>query len=374
MNRPAPVLFVIHSLGHGGMERQVAALARTLDRQQYEPHVAAVLDGFRAEEMRREGISILNIPIRSFFDPGTVSLARYLRRYIRKHGIRLVHMFDPGLSLVTMAAARSCRGVGLLSSLRCNMQLVPLKYRYLWLTAHWIADGVVANSEAGRQQLREGYHFPLARIEVCHNGVDTRWFSPEGRERLEPVKNASLVLGCVSVLRAEKNLEQLIEAFARVQARISGAKLLLMGSGPEEAKLKDLAVRLGAADACCFLPSAADVRGALRSIDIFVLPSLSEGLPNSVMEAMACGCCVIASNVGGCPELIEHGVHGLLVPSADLEALTSQIAAAAEQPEWRQQMAEAGAARMRREFSLDRAACRMGEIYQRHLSKSPGSW
>jgi glycosyltransferase involved in cell wall biosynthesis len=249
------------------------------------------------------------------------------------------------------------------------MHLVPRKHRYFLLGAHWASDGVVANSEAVRRHLHEDYRYPLAKIEVCHNGLDTRHFSPGPRARLECLKDAPLVIGTVCVMRAEKNLGQLIEAFARLQPRIPRARLLLMGSGPEEPKLKALAARLGITDACCFMPSAADVRAALRSIDIFVHPSLSEGLPNSVMEAMACGCCVIASDVGGCPELIEHGVHGLLTPVGDLESLEGHIAAAAEQPELRRQMAQAAVQRMAQEFSVETSARRMGEIYERHLSK-----
>src|SRR5581483_3296091 len=98
MSHRVPVLMMVHSLGHGGTERQVAALARTFHRgEEYEPHVASVLEGFRADELRREGVATVPIPIRSSRDPGFAAIVRYLRDYVRRHGIRLIHSFDAGL-------------------------------------------------------------------------------------------------------------------------------------------------------------------------------------------------------------------------------------------------------------------------------------
>ena len=95
-----PVLLMIHSLGHGGSERQLAAIARTLDRSRFEPHVASVFGGFRADELRRSGIPLLTLPITSYLKPSILRTAAQLRRYIRTNGIRLVHTFDYSLSFM----------------------------------------------------------------------------------------------------------------------------------------------------------------------------------------------------------------------------------------------------------------------------------
>lgn len=247
------------------------------------------------------------------------------------------------------------------------MDLVEPKHRYMLLASHWLSDGVVANSNALRDYLHRTYRYPLRRIDVCHNGVDTAAFTRAGRVRLPQVADADIVIGSVCVMRPEKNLTQLIEAFARVRSLAPGIRLLLMGSGPERDHLQALAASLGLAEACCFLPTSPDVRGAMRSIDIFVSASFSEGLPNAVMEAMACGCCVVASNVGGCPELIEHGVHGLLAKPADLADLTAQIETLVRNPELCAQMGAAAAVRIQQEFSVSAAIAQMQSIYQRHL-------
>jgi L-malate glycosyltransferase len=365
MGAPVPILFIIHSLGHGGMERQVGMLCRNLARTRFEPHVATVLEGFRADELRREGIPIIHIPIQNFFRPGPFVLSGQLRAYIRQHSIRLVHLFDAGLSVVTVLSTIGMEAK-LLTSQRFFMEVQKPLYRFLLLSAHWCATAVVANSEATKRSLHP-YRYPLQRVEVCYNGIDTSVFRPEPRERLEPLKDAPLVIGCVCVLRVEKNLGILLRAFSRVKELVPGSKLLLMGSGPEKEKLDALAAELGIDKACVFLPSGADVTPALHSIDIFVHPSLSESLPNGVMEAMACGCCVVSTSVGGCPELIQDGVHGLLVAPGEEDELVEKLRKVMVEPEWRQKMASAAAERIAREFSVEASIRQMEAIYSRHL-------
>ena len=120
------------------------------------------------------------------------------------------------------------------------------------------------------------------------------------------------MIGMVGVLRPEKGLSTLLEAFADVRPVVPNARLLILGSGPMLPELQNQARSLGIFDSCVFEPSTDRVDDWLQHVDIFVLPSMSEALSNALMEAMACGCCPIASNVGGNPELIEDGVRGLL--------------------------------------------------------------
>jgi len=362
---PTPVLLMIHSLGHGGSERQLAALALALNRERFAPHVASVLDGFHAAELRAAGVPILNLPLRSFYHPGTLLVAKDLRDYIHAHQIRLVHTFDYSLSLFGIPVARSCSNVVALSSQRYFMDQVPVKYRGLLLLTHKLAHGVVANCETLRGHLSRGHSYPAERIHVCYNGLDPR-FSASGRKRLPELEGASLVIGTSSVLRPGKNIAQLLVAFERVRGRRPGMRLLIVGSGPEEASLRALSASLGIADDCLFLPSTPNVAEALRSIDIFVHPSLSEGLPNAVMEAMACGCAVIASRVGGCSELIGDE-NGVLVEPGDQAGLDRQLRRLAGDDELRIRLGCAAAERMK-EFSIAKAAGRMERIYQRYLS------
>jgi glycosyltransferase involved in cell wall biosynthesis len=253
------------------------------------------------------------------------------------------------------------------------MELVPRKYRHLLMVSHWMADGIVVNCEDLRRHLHEEYKYPASRIEVCWNGIDTERFHLSQRKRLEEVRDAALVVGTVCVLRVEKALDLLLKAFAEVRNAAAGMKMLIVGSGPEEEALRALAGRLGIMPQCCFLPSTADVTAALSSIDIFVHSSLSEGLPNAVMEAMACGCAVAASRVGGCPELIEDDGHGLLFRPGDLGGMAAALRRLIAQPELRRKMANAASARIREQFSISASAGRMSDIYERLLKRERGA-
>ncbi len=363
---PANVLLMIHSLGHGGSERQLANTALGLDRSRFNPHVASVLEGFQAEELRRAGIPVFHVPLKSFVSPGVLGVARRVRSYIRENQIRLVHTFDYTLSLLGVPVARTCAGVTVLSSQRFYMDLVPDKYKRPLLLTHRMAHGVVANCEEMKRHLADSYAYPAERIQVCYNGIDTTRFFDSGRKRFAGMEDASLVIGTVCVLRPEKNVGQLLEAFARVRSVRPGMKLVIVGSGPERESLAARSATLNIAHQCTFLPSTPDVPAAMRGIDIFVHPSLSEGLPNGVMEAMACGCAVVASRVGGCAELIDEGRTGFLFEAGDVEGLTRKLTAAIVDDEARVSMAYSGAQKMK-EFSLARAAARMQEIDEGYL-------
>lgn len=369
---PVPVLLMSHSLGHGGGERQLAITALALDRTRFTPHVAACEGGYQADQLRDAGVPFFDIRLTSLTNRTAVRESLRLRRYIRGQGIRLVQTFDYSMNVFGIPVARSVPGVVTLSSLRCNMELIPSRYRWLNHFAHRISRGVVVNSEALKSQLVTEYQIPAKKIFVCYNGVDTGVFHPRPRERVAGLESAPLVVGTVCVLRPEKNLPLLLEAFADVAvstgAGMGGARLLVVGSGPEEGPLKALAERLGIAESCVFQPSTPDVPHFLAGMDIFVLPSLTEGLSNAIMEAMASGCCVLASNVGGAQELIEHGVTGLLFPSRDQHALVQRLLSVAGDADMRGSLASAAAERMQTAFSLNGAVTRMQQVYDSFLS------
>ena len=131
----------------------------------------------------------------------------------------------------------------------------------------------------------------------------------------------NLTIGVVCALRPEKDLGTLIAAFARLKR--SGLKLSIVGSGSTLGELRVLAAAYGLAGDCTFVPATGKVADQLRTIDIFVLPSRSEALSNALLEAMACGCCPVASRVGGNPELVRHGENGMLFEAGDVEQLSN---------------------------------------------------
>jgi glycosyltransferase involved in cell wall biosynthesis len=365
---PIPILLMSHSLGHGGGERQLALTALTIDHSRFEPHVGSCEGGFWVDRLREAGVPFFRMGPRSLVGVSAFREAHRLRAYIREHRIRIVQSFDYTMNVLGIPAARNVPGVITISNQRCHMSLIPRRYRWLNRFAHRISAGIVVNSEALRRHLAEDYSVPPGKIFTCYNGIDTAVFYPVPRAELPGLEaaglaEAKLVVGTVCVLRAEKNLGLLLEAFEAVARNRPGIRLLIKGSGPEEPALRAMAVKLSIGDKCVFQPSTPDVTRTLSAIDVFVLPSLSEGLSNALMEAMACGCCVIASDVGGLPELVSDGLTGLLFPSGNKEALTARLLEVVDDAERRQALGAAAGERMCREFSLARAVEKMQEIY-----------
>jgi glycosyltransferase involved in cell wall biosynthesis len=367
---PRNVMLTIRALGAGGTERQLTELAMALDPAVFAPHVACIdATGFRADELRRRGIPILELPIASLKDPRSLRVLARCSRYIRRHSIRLLHSFDPATAVFAVPMGKLPGGPAVLSSQRCFEDLVWPEHRKLNRFAHRLSDGIVVNCEAVARHLREDFGLPAAKIRLCRNGLDTSVFRPSstGDEKPPELRDAGLTIGSVSVLRPEKSLSTLVSAFALVKDIRPRLRLAIVGSGPVREELENQVRDLGLQSQVVFQPATQDVAGWLRAMDIFALPSISEALSNSLMEAMACGCAAVASDVGGNPELVRHGETGLLFTPGDVESLAEQLRAAALDDEWRNRMAARGAAWIAENLSREAAARRMQEIYSEFL-------
>ncbi len=369
MPAPTPVLLMIRALGLGGTERQLTETARFLDRDRFTPFVGCLIaDGIRKAEIEHAGVPLFTLPVSSFVNPSVLRGAWQMASFIRRHGIRIVHTFDVPMNLFGVLPARLAGTPVVLSSQRAHRDLTPPAGRRLLRLVDRIADGVVVNCEAMSRHLQADEGVPADRVFVCRNGIDTNVYYPAPAER-PAFLNTGVVIGVVCALRPEKGLGTLLEGFARVRHTFPGIKLVIVGSGSEEERLKQQAAALGIAGSCHFEPGTREVARWLGSIDIFVLPSLSEALSNSLMEAMACGCCPVASRVGGNPELVIPGSTGLLFEAGNAEDLAAQLRLLIENEELRRRYGEASARRIASEFTHCAAAKRMGEIYDANLRR-----
>jgi L-malate glycosyltransferase len=359
------------TLGHGGTERQLTEIAVSLNRDLFTPHVCCVHgQGFRADELRQHGVAILELPMTSMLSRQCFSGIVRLRRYLRQHRIRLVHAFDTPMNVFGVPVAKLLGVPVVLSSQRCHEDVIWPLYRRPTRVANFLADGVVANCRAMEQHLLRDYSVPADKIHVCPNGLDTAVFHPAPRVRPATLRDAGLVIGSVCVLRPEKGLATLLEAFALVRHVRAGMKLVIVGSGPQRELLGTRSRELGLEGDCLFYPSTDDVPSWLHAIDVFVLPSISEALSNSLMEAMGCECCAIASDVGGNPELVRPGETGLLFKSGDAADLARQIQLVALDDVLRNQLAKAGAEWVSTNRSQAASARRMEAIYLELLDSS----
>jgi glycosyltransferase involved in cell wall biosynthesis len=365
------ILLMVRELHHGGSERQLTEVALGLDRTRFQPHVGAFrIEGIRADDLRADGIPILHVPVRSFKSPATVTAGMALARYIRDNNIRLVHTFDMPLTSYAIPVTRVLTSAIALASQRCHLSLAGPHLRKFVLFAERRAHGVVVNCRFLERHLVDDAKIPPERIYLCYNGVDLSRFRRAPANRPHSLPAEALVIGVVSVLRPEKGLTTLLDAFANLRSKVANLKLVLIGSGPMLSELRDRARGLGILDDCIFEGSTNQVDEWLRNIDIFVLPSLSEALSNSLMEAMACGCCPIASRVGGNPELIEDGVRGLLFEPGNSADLASKLSAVIFDADLRARMAGTAHDFLQANFSRAASAHRMAEIYSQLLATS----
>jgi glycosyltransferase involved in cell wall biosynthesis len=375
-------------LGLGGTERQLAETALVLDRARFAPRVGYFRPGgFREAELRDAGVPVVELGVHSLVSPSALIGAGRLGRYLAGHDIRLVHTFDVPLDLFGVPVARLFRSPVILSSQRAHRALTPGATRHLLRLTDRIADGIVVNCRSVARELVSQDGVPASRIHLAYNGIDTGVFCPEGAVAEAPWRDAAIsvpgprppapgppvsatVIGVVCALRPEKGLPLLLDAFARVRRSHPEARLLVVGGGPMLAELEARARALELGADCRFQSAAQNVAEWLRVMDIFVLPSLSEALSNSLMEAMACGCCAIASDTGGNPELVRDGETGLLFPTGDSAALAARLEGVLANLDARRRLAANGAQFMRECFSRESAARRMGEIYTSYLEQT----
>ena len=355
-----PILLMVRELGIGGTERQVVETARFLQGGRFIPHVGCFRpDGLRRQDLELAGIPILHLPVYSFKSPAVITAASQLIRYIRQQHIQIVHSFDAPLNVFAVPVARLAGTPAVISSQRGHRDLTTQRLKRLLRITDRIADAVVVNCEWMRRYLIEEEHVARHKIELCYNGIDTVQYN---RGLGTPSPANRIVIGTLCALRPEKGVDTLIRAFATI--RHPGASLIIVGSGPEEASLRALSAQLGVESNCHIEPATTNVAEWLSRMDIFVLPSRSEALSNALMEAMACGCCPIASRVGGNPELIDEGQNGLLFAVDNVAELASHLQELLTDYSRRQLFAVAASEKISTQFTFAKAADAMQGIYE----------
>jgi L-malate glycosyltransferase len=364
--RRKTVLLMIRELGIGGSERQTSMMAQSLDQRDFRVIVGAFhSEGLRRAQLNEAGIPVVEFGVRSFASPSLWRWRREFREYLQREQVSIVHPFDYG-TVVFCALSTPRTGVRFISSQRSQRILLPRTYRPLVRCSDWVADTLVVNSEFLRQEMIQEEGWRPERVRLVRNAIDTDAFQPPAgpRRRPEILAGAEMVVGCVAGLRREKDLGTLMHAVQRLVPRFPGLRLLLVGSGPADEELRQLCAQLRLEQHCHFVPQTADVLPWLHSIDIFVLPSTSEALSNSLMEAMSTGAAVVASRVGGNVELVTHGANGLLFPAGDVPALEAALESLITQPAYREQLGRAARHFLTENFSARAVAASLGAVYQ----------
>lgn len=369
MSGPVPILLMNYDLRFGGTERQLTEVALHLDRSRFAPHVGCIrLQGGRRGELERGGVPLAEFSFPSFASWRSVAAARRLSVYMRRHRIRLLHTFDVPSTIFGVPAGFCSRIPVVLSSQRAFRELTPGMQHRLLRVMDKLVDGVVVNSANLRQHLEQQDRLSSRHTTLVYNSVDLNRFTPGAGA--EVLKDCSVVIGSTAMLRPEKGVGDLVEAFAQVAVRHPEVGLLLVGWGPLYEPLRARVQALGIANRCHFAGGVTDVLPWLRRMDVFVLPSLSEALSNSLLEAMAVGCAAVATEVGGNPELVCAGETGVLFAPGEVRSLSEKLQTLVEDRELRMRLAVAGQSFVRRQFSRENSLRTLTDLYNAQLLRA----
>ena len=368
--RRTRVMRMYTSLGVGGIEHQLLTLLPHLNTGRYRVSLCLLWHaGELARELRSRGIEVHVLPrLPGRLNP--VGLAR-LGRLFHRTGTRIVHAHTRPIYVPATVAARLFRipvVIGTVHSM--NRVHGHVRIQQDRILARW-RDATVAVSEGVRRNYCETVGVDPSRVSVIHNGVDLSRFagpSPDRGEVLGPLgaRADDLVIACVARLVSAKSHDVLFEAFAKVLARAPRATLLLLGDGELGPSLRAEAERLGIAPRVLFAGTRSDVPRILRASDVSVLASNREGFSNVVIESLAAGLPMVATDVGGNAEAIEEGRSGYLVPVGDAAALAERLATLLTDEPLRARMAAEARARAAR-FSLEEAVTATEALYDRLL-------
>ena len=372
--RPNLVCHIIYRLAVGGLENGLVNLINNLPGDAYRHAIVCVTDAteFR-DRIRRKDVEICEIGKRPGKDVGAYGR---MWRALRRLRPRLVHTRN--LPAIDMVAPAWLAGVPRFVHSEHGLDLIELdgrnaRYNRLRRASRLVVDRYVTVSADLNAWLQREIGVPAARIKTIYNGVDTERFAPAEREHrsilpagFAPVD--ALVIGTLGRLDPLKNQVGLARAFLRtlslrpeLRQRL---RLAIVGDGGEREKITALLAE-GNAAALAWLPGFRnDTPDFYRSIDLFVLPSLREGISNTLLEAMASGRPVIAARVGGNPEIVPHGVAGTLVSTPGPDALAAAILEYVEHPELRLAHGSGGREHMVRNFSLSAMVEKYDQVYR----------
>jgi glycosyltransferase involved in cell wall biosynthesis len=358
MPRPLDVVLMLTSFDVGGTERQMVELAKRLDPSRFRPRLACFHKRGRLLADVPERIPIREFPLQGFARPAALVQLVAFAAWCRSIGADVVHTCDLyanifGLTGAVLAGVpvRVANRREILTGDKSKAQLGAQRWAYK------AAHAVVANSGAARHQLvREGVG--ADRLHLICNGLDVTHFTP-GAEPRRPIRRILMVAN----LRPEKGQDTLLAAAPTILARHPDATFTFAGDGPRRDALETLTRALDLTGRVTFLGEVPDVAPLLAESDLFVLPSRSEAFPNALIEAMASASPVVASAVGGIPEVVRPGVNGLLIPPDDAGALADAVLALMDDPPRAAALGRAARADVERHYTIDRMVEQFERLY-----------
>jgi sugar transferase (PEP-CTERM/EpsH1 system associated) len=373
------VAHVVLNLEVGGLERVVANLVSRLRGTRFQPVVFCLEGGgFFAQEIEGMGIPVHTINRA----PGiSWNAIKQLAQHFRKYKVQIVHTHSPAPHLHGMIAALLTR-VPVRVHTKHGRDF-PHIWRKVWVNriSAWMTDVVVPVSDDTLDVAVRTERANPRKVRRIWNGVDTDLYKPVERlkpsvecNRLQPstLDSQPLVIGTVARLAPVKDQKTMLAAFQLVVKELPEARLVICGDGPCETELRDTSDKLGVADRVTFLGNRSDIKSVLNTFSLFTLSSVSEGLSMTILEAMACGLPVVATDVGGNRESVNPPECGLIVPPKDPRALADAYLRLARDPMESARMGIAARARAVSHFSMETMVAEYVHLYESLLARKAG--
>lgn len=367
------VVFLIDSLGWGGAERLLLQYLPHLRTQGFDPVVCVMQERSGnpvAAEIRALGIPVESVPVERLRDP---SALRRLTAYLRERDVDVVHTqleFADGLG--SIAAHR----VGIPSVSTLHTMYEPPRWSRAWARnrlGDWAlaryADRLIAVSDEARRHYLEHRPYPERKLVTLRNGIDLARFEAAAGEG--PAVRAELgipagatVVGTVAVLRHDKGIHNMVAALPAILEEFPETVYLVVGDGDQRAPLESAVATAGLSEHVVFAGSRTDVPRVLAAIDIFALPTLSDALPTVLAEAAAAGVPLVASAVGGVPEMCLDERNGLLVPPGDPEGLSWAVLRLLRDPAMAARLGDEGRVVAHERYDIETQAGRLCDLYR----------
>jgi glycosyltransferase involved in cell wall biosynthesis len=364
------VAFVIDKLHRAGAQLHLRELVRGLDRTKVAPRVFCLIEGGPvAEDIRSLGVEVFTLGFQRIYEPAAGRALRALVARL-KGNTDVVHTYLISANLYGALAARLAAVPALVTSRRDMGFSRNWRLRVLeeWLVNPRV-DRVVAVSPAvARATLRER-GLDAGRVVTIPNGVDLPRFVKDAKARAEArlrlgLRDDLTAVGVLAHLSPVKGHADLIEAVARLAGKNPRLRLLIVGDGDLRASLEVRARDLGLRDQVAFVGARADIPDVLAALDVVALPSHTEGMSNTLLEAMAAARPIVATAVGGNLDVLEDEVTALLVPPRDPPALATALLRLVEDKATAARLGRAARRKAEADFGLDRMVARHMDLYQ----------
>ncbi|HEY2909911.1 MAG TPA: glycosyltransferase [Gemmataceae bacterium] len=360
---PVRVCFMIDRLNRAGTESQLLALIANLDRSRVEPTLV-LLDGEDdlSRALEPSDCPVLRLGVRRLASFQSIRAVRQLRDFWKqtRPDVLQTYFLDSAYFGVPLARLSGIRRV-----LRVRNNLgywLTRRHRTMNRLVRPFVNATLTNTAAGRESLIAEDGLRPEQVVVLENGVDTRRFN---RFLLPDTTKKRVRVGCVANLRAVKNIDGLMRAAKLAIDRVPQLRFEVAGDGEERAALERLHAELELGDRFVLRGSVPDAAAFLRTVEIAVLPSHSEGMSNALLEYMSAGRAVIATDVGANAKLVQHEKSGLIVPTNDPSAIAEAIGRYLEKPLRAAAYGAAARTRVEAEYSRDAMTRRFEDYYER---------